>query len=85
MMRRIITVGLGVLTGWSVRAVAFHIGLETQAATGLMVLILLHLFLSANQHARELEMVGDDCYADGYEQRVLDERAGIQRLPTHRP
>jgi hypothetical protein len=45
MMRRIITVGLGVLTGWSVRAVAFHVGLETQAATGLMVLLLLHLFL----------------------------------------
>jgi hypothetical protein len=41
--------------------------------------------MGANQHSRELEMVGDDAYADGYEQRLQDERAGIQSLPTHRP
>jgi hypothetical protein len=40
---------------------------------------------AANKHAEELEAFGDDCYADGYEQSILDQRAGIQRLPTHRP
>jgi hypothetical protein len=52
---------------------------------GMFLGLMLGGILSANQHARELEMVGDDCYADGYEQSILDQRAGIQRLPTHRP
>ena len=41
--------------------------------------------MAANTHAAELEAAQDDAYADGYLQRVDDERAGIQRLPHHRP
>jgi hypothetical protein len=52
---------------------------------GMFLGLMLGGILSANQHARELEMVGDDAYADGYEQRIQDERAGIHSLPHHRP
>jgi hypothetical protein len=52
---------------------------------GMFLGIMLGGILSSNRHAEELEAFGDDCYADGYEQSILDQRAGIQRLPTHRP
>jgi hypothetical protein len=38
-----------------------------------------------NEDASQRELDIDDAYADGYEQRIQDERMGIQRLPTHRP
>lgn len=50
-----------------------------------VTIFIMSLLVADRPSEQDLEMVGDDAYADGYEQRIQDERAGIQRLPTHRP